>query len=126
VLIYLVDLCDYKLLSVLITTYVTYRKEINSRVNLLPLTIAARQPNNSFLQLIVPVGDTETIPFTMRKESKNFDGASCETKMGAGGGSRWWYINSAAALLPCREVGNKPIVCLSSNCKFKFLYMIRK
>jgi hypothetical protein len=31
----------------------SYRKEINSRLNLLPLAIAARQPNNSFLQLIV-------------------------------------------------------------------------
>jgi hypothetical protein len=64
-------------------------------VNLLPLAIAARQPKNSFLQLIVPVGDTGNIPFTMRKESKDFDGTSCDTKMGAGGGSRWWYINSA-------------------------------
>ena len=45
---------------------------------------------------LVPVGDTGTIPFTMRKESKDFDGASCNTKMGAGDGSRWWYINSAA------------------------------
>jgi hypothetical protein len=32
----------------------------------------------------------------MSKESKDFDGASCDTKMGAGDGSRWWYINSAA------------------------------
>ena len=45
---------------------------------------------------LVPVGDTGTIPFTMHKESKDFDGASCDTKMGAGDGSRWWYINSAA------------------------------
>ena len=34
-------------------TYQTYRKGINSLLNLLPLAIAARQPNNSFLQLIV-------------------------------------------------------------------------
>jgi hypothetical protein len=45
---------------------------------------------------LVPVGDTGTIPFTMRKEIKDFDGASCDTKIGAGDGSRWWYINSAA------------------------------
>jgi hypothetical protein len=46
---------------------------------------------------LVPVGDTGTIQFTLRKESKDFDGASCDTKMGAGSGdsSRWWYINSA-------------------------------
>ena len=45
---------------------------------------------------LVPVGDTGTIPFNMRKESKDFEGASCDTKRGAGDGSRWWYINSAA------------------------------
>ena len=45
---------------------------------------------------LVPVGDTGTIPFNMRMESKDFEGASCDTKMGAGDGSRWWYINSAA------------------------------
>jgi hypothetical protein len=39
---------------------------------------------------------TGTILFTMRKESKDFDGASCDTKIGSGDGSRWWYINSAA------------------------------
>ena len=33
---------------------------------------------------LVPVGDTGTILFTMRKESKDFDGTSCNTKMGAG------------------------------------------
>ncbi len=38
---------------------------------------------------LVPVGDNGTIPFTMRKESKDCDGASCDTKMGAGDGSRW-------------------------------------
>ena len=46
--------------------------------------------------VLVTVGDTGTIPFNMRKESKDFEGASCDTKMGAGDGSRWWYINSAA------------------------------
>ncbi len=45
---------------------------------------------------LVPVGDTGTILFTMRKESKDFDGASCYTKMGAGKHSRCWYTNSAA------------------------------
>jgi hypothetical protein len=45
---------------------------------------------------LVSVGDTGTIPFTMRKESRDFSGASCASKMGAGVGSRWWNINSAA------------------------------
>jgi hypothetical protein len=52
-----------------------------------------------------PVCDTGTIPFTMHKESKDFDGASCDTKMGAGDrdGSRWWYINSAAMKWATRQ-----------------------
>ena len=29
-------------------------------------------------------------------EAKDFPGASCDTKLGAGDGSRWWYINSTA------------------------------
>jgi hypothetical protein len=45
---------------------------------------------------LVPVVDTGTIQFAMHKESKDFDGASCNAKMGAGNGSSWWYINSAA------------------------------
>jgi hypothetical protein len=45
---------------------------------------------------LVHVVDTGAIPFTMHKESKDFDSASCDTKMGAGDGSRWRYINSAA------------------------------
>jgi hypothetical protein len=44
---------------------------------------------------LLPAGDTGTIPFTMRKESKDFDGASCDTKMGAGDSSSWCYIYSA-------------------------------
>jgi hypothetical protein len=45
---------------------------------------------------LVPVGDTGTIPFSMRKETCNFPGASCDSKMDAGDGNRWWYINSTA------------------------------
>jgi hypothetical protein len=48
---------------------------------------------------LVPVGDTgRTIPFSMRKETVtcDFPGASCDSKMDAGDGNRWWYINSAA------------------------------
>jgi hypothetical protein len=67
---------------------------------------------------LFPVGDTGTIPFTMRKESKDFDGASCDTKMGAGDGSRCHSLVVHEQC--CHEVGNKPINCLSSNCKFKF------
>jgi hypothetical protein len=43
---------------------------------------------------LIPVGDTGTIPFTMHRESKDFLGASCDSKLGAGDGNHWWYINS--------------------------------
>ncbi len=56
---------------------------------------------------LVPVGDTGTIPFTMRKESKDFDGASCDTKMGAGDGRQSLVVHQQC----CHEVGNKPINC---------------
>jgi hypothetical protein len=45
---------------------------------------------------LVPVGETGTIPFSMRKETKDFPGASCDSKKDAGDGNRWWYINSWA------------------------------
>ncbi len=44
----------------------------------------------------VPVSDTGTIPFSMRKETCYFPGASCDSKMDAGDGNRWWCINSTA------------------------------
>jgi hypothetical protein len=43
---------------------------------------------------LVPVGNTGTIPFSMRKQTRDFSGASCDSKDGAGDGNRWWYINS--------------------------------
>jgi hypothetical protein len=45
---------------------------------------------------LVPVGDTGTIPFSMRKQTRDFSGAACDSKDGAGDGNRWWYINSNA------------------------------
>ena len=44
----------------------------------------------------VPVGDTGTIPFSMRNEKTDYPGAICDSKRGAGDGNRWWYINSTA------------------------------
>jgi len=40
---------------------------------------------------LIPVGDTGTIPFSMRDELHEFDGASCDTKPGEGDGCRLWY-----------------------------------
>jgi hypothetical protein len=45
---------------------------------------------------LVPVGDTGTIPFSMRKQTREFPGTLCDSKDGAGDGNRWWYINSNA------------------------------
>mmetsp|Transcript_21328 Transcript_21328/g.44792 ORF Transcript_21328/g.44792 Transcript_21328/m.44792 type:complete len:97 (+) Transcript_21328:369-659(+) len=45
---------------------------------------------------LVPVGGTGTILFSMRKETSDFPGASCDLKKDAGEGNQWWYINSWA------------------------------
>jgi hypothetical protein len=45
---------------------------------------------------LVPVGDTGTILFSMRKQTREYPGASCDSKDGAGDGNQWWYINSNA------------------------------
>ncbi len=54
----------------------------------------------------VPVGDTGTIPYSMRKHAADFVGAAFDTREGAGDGSRWWYINTWA-LSWSRERGEK-------------------
>ena len=45
---------------------------------------------------VVPVGDTGTIPYSMRQHAADFVGAAIDTRDGAGDGSRWWYINTWA------------------------------
>ena len=45
---------------------------------------------------LVPVGETGTIPFSMHKQTREYPGASCDSKDGAGDGNRWWCINSNA------------------------------
>jgi hypothetical protein len=45
---------------------------------------------------LVPVGDSGTIPFSMRNEKTDYPGAISDSKRGAGDGIRWWYINSTA------------------------------
>lgn len=45
---------------------------------------------------VVPVGDTGTIPYSMRAETAEFPGASCDSRQDAGDGCRWWYVNSWA------------------------------
>ncbi len=68
---------------------------------------------------VVPVGDTVTIPYSMRQHAADFVVAAFDTREGAGDGSRWWYINTWA-LSWSRERGEKmkkPSLtsCLLSN-----------
>ena len=42
---------------------------------------------------LIPVGETGTIPFSMRDKLHEFDGASCDTKPGEGDGCKLWYVN---------------------------------
>ena len=39
--------------------------------------------------LLVPVGDTGTIPYSMLGGTADFDGGSCDSKPGEGAGCRW-------------------------------------
>ena len=49
---------------------------------------------------VVPLGDTGTIPFTMRQNARDFVDAAFDTSERSGDGSRWccrwWYINTWA------------------------------
>jgi hypothetical protein len=55
---------------------------------------------------VVPIGDTGTIPYSMRQRAADFVDAAFDTREGAGDGSRWWYINTWA-LSWSRERGEK-------------------
>jgi hypothetical protein len=44
----------------------------------------------------VPVGNTGTIPYEMRREAADFPGASCDKGKDGKDGCRWWYVNSWA------------------------------
>ena len=45
---------------------------------------------------LVPVGETGTIPYSMRKEASSFKGAACDSKLNGADGNRWWYVNTFA------------------------------
>ena len=55
---------------------------------------------------VVPVGDTGTIPYSMRQHAEDFVDAAFDTKEGASDGSHWCYINTWA-LSWSRERGEK-------------------
>ena len=48
---------------------------------------------------LIPFGDTGTIPFSMRDELDEVDGASCDSRPGEGDGCRMWYVNPWALTL---------------------------
>jgi hypothetical protein len=45
---------------------------------------------------LVPLGETGTIPYSMRKEASTFPEAACDSKPNGACGNRWWYVNSFA------------------------------
>ncbi len=57
---------------------------------------------------VVPVGDTGTIPYSMRQHAVDFlrIGAAFDTWEGADDGSRGWYVNTWALSWSC-ECGEK-------------------
>lgn len=66
------------------------RKPSNQVLYVLPIThILGKLP-------LVPIGDTGTIPHSMRGESAELPGALCDSEPGKGDGCRWWYVNSWA------------------------------
>ena len=48
------------------------------------------------------VGDKGTFPHSMRGESAEFPGASCDSEPDKGDGCRWWYVNSWAMIWSSR------------------------
>ena len=72
------------------STIVYERREQSQVLYVIPVSsILGRLP-------LVPLGETGTIPFEMRKESADFPGAACDKSHNSGDGCRWWYVNSWA------------------------------
>jgi hypothetical protein len=70
---------------------------------------------------VVPVGDTETIPYCMRQHAEDFLGAVFDTRKGAGDDSRWWYINMWALSWSRGERGEKWRSLASHPAYFKMI-----
>ena len=87
-----------------VNSAMVYERKSNKQVlYVLPITsILSKLP-------LVPVGETGTIPFSMRGEAADFDGGSCDSKPGEADGSRWWYVNSLGNVLVVQDVGLKKI-----------------
>jgi hypothetical protein len=65
--------------------------------------------------VLVPVGDTGTIPFTMRKETNDFAGASCDSKKDAGDGNRWWMKWSTSQWISLWPMDWRSLTCVENE-----------
>ena len=66
------------------------RKRDKQVYNVLPITsIRGKLP-------VVPVGDTGTVPFSMREHEEDFVDVAFDSSEGSGDGSRWWFVNAIA------------------------------
>jgi hypothetical protein len=83
------------------STLVYERRESAQVLYVIPVSsILGRLP-------LVPVGNTGTIPYEMRREAADFSGASChKTKVGKDG-CRWWYVNSWALSWGINQLWNE-------------------
>ena len=70
---------------------ITYERRLQSQVlYVIPITsILGRLA-------LVPVGETGTILYSMRKEAGTFPGAACNSKPNGADRNRWLYVNSFA------------------------------
>ena len=83
-------LSQHGLMGVSQSTIVYERHEKSQVLYVIPVSsILGRLP-------LVPLGETGTIPFEMRKESADFPGAACDKSHNSGNGCRWWYVSSWA------------------------------
>ena len=72
------------------STIVYERREQSQVLYVIPVSsILGRLP-------LVPLGETGTIPFDMRRESADFPGAACDKSHNSGDGCRWCQVNSWA------------------------------
>jgi hypothetical protein len=71
----------------------------------------------------MPVGDTGTIPFSMRNEQPDFSGAICDSKKGAGAGktASWWEVPKRFAGITILEGYNANISIVAALLQKKKL-----
>ncbi len=71
------------------STIVYERRESAQVLYVIPVSSILGRP-------LIPVGNTGTIPYGMRREAADFPGAYCDKTKDGKDGCRWWYVNSWA------------------------------